>query len=120
MISLKWDITSKCNLRCRHCYNYMGNLDSDIDRDRDLTTEEIYDTLERFSGRLKLIQFLGGEPLCHPDFLDILERLDRMGVAVQFNTNAHLLTPELADRITRLNVREIIVALDGPEPETTS
>ena len=61
-----FDLTSRCNLRCVHCYiqgTYWGN---------ELTCSEICGILDQVAeeGCLWLV-LTGGEPLTRPDFLNI-------------------------------------------------
>lgn len=118
MVTLKWDLTSRCNMACHHCYNHDPHAGSDIERKRDLTTGEITSIIRRFEGQVKLVQLLGGEPLCHPDFFRIIEEFNRAGAAVQMNTNALALDEDAMRRILGLDFCRLVVGLDGPDALT--
>ena len=64
------ELTNRCNLRCVHCYtdSHPGS------GGRDLLTTEAYESLMRQSWELgcRRMQFIGGEPQLHPDFLRLL------------------------------------------------
>lgn len=63
MITIKWDITYKCNLMCNHCLNgnYLNNKETEIVyMDMVRIIDEINNNIP-----VKYIHFLGGEPLTH-------------------------------------------------------
>ena len=62
------DITKGCNMRCEHCSHL-----SPLMRGHFLT-EELVSSLEKWGKRLqpKRLAILGGEPLLHPDFEEIV------------------------------------------------
>lgn len=65
---VSYSITTKCNLKCKHCY---GNSVEQAAPD-ELSTEEalhLVDDLSRWGIGLLIID--GGEPLCQEDLLDI-------------------------------------------------
>ncbi len=97
-------LTDRCNLRCRHCY--LGEAGS-----TDLSLSLLDRTLAEFAGLQGLRLLLsGGEPLLHPRFWEINQRLPRLPLRAVLLTNGTLVTPEAA---RRLAVREAQVSLDG-------
>jgi len=60
------EITSKCNLRCLHCYNESGILKNEI-------SFELFKRLIDEFDEKPDITFSGGEPLLHPDIWKMLE-----------------------------------------------
>jgi MoaA/NifB/PqqE/SkfB family radical SAM enzyme len=64
------ELTNRCNLRCVHCYteSHPGSGDRDV-----LTTAQ-YESVMRQAYALgcRRLQFIGGEPQLHPDFLRLL------------------------------------------------
>ena len=74
--SVHWDITRKCNLRCKHCYNaekyFNPNSDSYIEEEMSL--EQCKHTVDNFANAgFEHIHFLGGEPLASPYLFDVIE-----------------------------------------------
>ncbi len=114
---LKWDITYKCNLFCQHCIN--GNyLDKKSD---DITFTQFKTIIDNIQRTIKVdgINFLGGEPILHKDFIQILKYLNEIGVVVNFNSNGLGLTKERLNEILCLdNISNIVLSLDGPDKET--
>jgi radical SAM protein with 4Fe4S-binding SPASM domain len=108
-----FDITSRCNLRCVHCYIQGVNLGED------LTFQEICNILDQIAdeGCLWLL-ITGGEPLVRPDFKDIYQYAKRKGMFVTLFTNGTLLTPEIADFLAELAPFAIEITLYGMSAET--
>jgi MoaA/NifB/PqqE/SkfB family radical SAM enzyme len=61
-------ITSKCSLRCKHCF-YLDNLNK---HNNDLTLDEI-DKMSRGMGDLLYLSLTGGEPFLRHDIAEIAE-----------------------------------------------
>lgn len=99
-------LTTRCNLRCGHCY--LGDPAA-----LDLPVELIAPLLDDFAGGGGLRLLLsGGEPLLHPRFHEINALLPDRDVRVVLLTNGTLLDRDTA---ARLNVHEVQVSLDGME-----
>jgi len=101
---LEFQITDRCNLRCRHCY--IGN-----GLHQDLPLERIFKVLKEFEEiqGLRLL-FSGGEPLLHPHFWEINDVLRDYEYRSVLLSNGTLITKEAAKQ---LRVHEVQVSLDG-------
>jgi len=97
------ELTLKCNIRCRHCYNF----DRDQPRARtcddakpELTLPELVQLLGdlRAAGCL-FLGLTGGEVLTSPNLFPVLDRARELNMAVQLLTNATLLRPGVAGRL---------------------
>jgi radical SAM protein with 4Fe4S-binding SPASM domain len=57
----------------------------------------------------------GGEPMCHKDFLPIIEGIYRRGMYVEeLNTNGHYITQEILDRMKEIGCDPLIkISFDG-------
>lgn len=105
-----WNITRRCNLRCRHCYSdsepfgYSGELDF-----RDCKI--IIDDLVRF-GVAKL-SLCGGEPLTHPDFFAIARYASERGLQLSLSTNGTLLHRATAYSLRAIGFTHVEISLDG-------
>jgi radical SAM protein with 4Fe4S-binding SPASM domain len=101
---LEFQITDRCNLRCRHCYIGDG-------LHQDLSVEKIYKVLKEFEEIQGLRLLLsGGEPLLHPHFWKINEILREYPFRSVLLSNGTLITEEVAKK---LRVHEVQVSLDG-------
>ncbi len=104
---LELQITSRCNLKCRHCY--LGEPAA-----RDIPLKTILLILEEFQ-KMQGLRLLisGGEPLLHPDFWNINDALSSFGFRSVLLTNGTLIGQDTAKK---LRVHEVQVSLDGIGP----
>jgi len=100
-ISMAWvEITTKCNLRCRHCYNessesnhtYM-NMDDYI---------RVIDELAQLE--VLSIQLIGGEPLLVEAFLQMVDYAVGKFKRIEIFTNATLLTKSVIARLSEFDI----------------
>lgn len=97
-------ITDRCNLRCRHCFaGDPGNTSLQVE-----DVLRIAEELEAMQGLRLLLS--GGEPLLHPGFWEINDRLASLDLRVVLLTNGTLIDDSVA---RRLKVQEVQVSLDG-------
>jgi len=91
--------TSVCNLRCEGCYR-------DTIHGRHKTLEEIKAELEVFKSLRKsdCMSITGGDPLCHPEILDVVRMSRQMGWKPIVNTNGAALTPEFTRELKQAGV----------------
>lgn len=113
----KWDITGKCNLRCKHCLtgdNYKTSARKELTHEQRLV---VVDKLK--SGGVHLINLLGGEPLIlGEDLLSLARYCNETGMRMTLNTNGTLLTEEMARRLFDSGCKGLTVSIDGPNPAT--
>lgn len=101
---LEFQITDRCNLRCRHCYIGDGFH-------QDLPFNSVLRVLKEFEEIQGLRLLLsGGEPLLYPDFWKINEILREYPFRSILLSNGTLITKEVAKK---LRVHEVQISLDG-------
>jgi radical SAM protein with 4Fe4S-binding SPASM domain len=85
-----------------------------------MSTRELLAVIDELARRKILyLSISGGEPLTHPDFFEIVDAIVQRPLHWQLDTNATLVTREIAARLKRLPRRPFIsVSLDGMTPET--
>lgn len=89
--AISWlEPTSKCNLYCDGCYRENRN-------DSHKSLEEIAHELDVFekNRRADGVSVAGGEPLTHPDIVEIVRMVRKKGWKPIINSNGELLTKEL-------------------------
>ncbi|MGY4687532.1 radical SAM/SPASM domain-containing protein [Petrotoga sp. DB-2] len=65
------EITSKCNFRCKHCYNKSGEGEHLTDIDK----EDAFSLIDQmFALGTRTLEITGGEPSIHPYFNEIIEK----------------------------------------------
>ena len=109
-----WDLTSHCNLACKHCVVDAGSIPTSVS---DLTKEQcikLIDDLAEF--KIGEIVLSGGEPLMRPDFFEIINHIANSGLSMQLSTNATLITESVAQRIADL-AANVQVSIDAATPQ---
>jgi len=109
------EATNKCNLNCSTCmrnvwdvkYGYMSNE----------TFERILSGLGDFPERPELFFGGYGEPLSHPNILDMVRRAKGLGHRVSLITNGILLTEPVIRQLIESNLDMLWVSMDGASPE---
>lgn len=104
------EVTSRCNLNCEFCIrNSWKNDQGDM---TPLTTEKMLQDLAELSPKPE-IQFGGyGEPLLHPEFLEIIARTNRIGARTSLVTNGTLLTRGIANQLVKSGLDRIWISVD--------
>ena len=111
-----WQLTNECNLACLHCIEESGPGKAFRD---ELGRTEIFDILEQLSAKdVPYLSLSGGEPMLHPLFFDMVERICADGIQLKIETNGHYLTVENCKRLKELGVKAVQVSLDGATRET--
>lgn len=118
LISFELELTSRCNLNCRHCYINLPPGDKEA-ATNELTVQEfsaIADQAVSLGALWCLIT--GGEPLLRKDFLDIYVMLKKKGLLVSVFTNATLITEEHIKIFKRYPPRDLEVTVYGATEKT--
>jgi radical SAM protein with 4Fe4S-binding SPASM domain len=105
-----FEVSSKCNLKCSHCYFYphSGKEDLSLDEIRKLSDE-----LERLG--VFSIALGGGEPLLREDIVEIVKQFCNKNLFVTLATNGTMLSESLAEELWKVGLRSIQFSLDGVE-----
>jgi len=101
------ELTQKCNLRCVHCYGQFGCTIADSSEEMSKESWKRVICEIKAAGCVK-IQFIGGEPLCSPDFQEILTYAYNVGIEnIDIFTNGTLIDEHYINLIkhTGANVR---------------
>ncbi len=107
-VNVLWEPTLHCNLHCDFCYNSSGPSGDRGDQ-RPAAVQQFAD-----SGALQLT-LIGGEPMMMPDFYDLIDQGDRLGMSVEFVTNGWFLDDKHLARLSETNVYQFVVSIDGLE-----
>src|SRR5690242_36318 len=105
-----WNLIRRCNLACQHCYS----ISADIDFPGELTTPQIYATMDDLkSFGVPVLILSGGEPLLHSDIFAISRRAKAMGFYVGLSTNGTLIDAALLPQIAAIGYDYVGISLDG-------
>jgi hypothetical protein len=128
-VRINLELSGTCNLHCHYC-----SLDPKLpDRGKNafITIENLHKAFDkifdnpRYQIEGKISLWNGGEPLLHPQFMEILDvlaqRKQRSKKKYEFAllTNASLLTPQRTRKILDSGaISEMLFSLDGGNPQT--
>lgn len=113
LISAKFKISARCNLRCIACSYWKGKEPERV------TTELALETLDRMRALgCEKVHFSGGEIFLRPDVFEILEHAVALGIRVNLTTNGTLLDREKAERLARSGVKSVALSIDGADAKT--
>ncbi len=105
-----WNVTRRCNLKCRHCYSHSG----DAPAGDEMTTGEgraLIDDLADFGS--PVILFSGGEPLMRPDLCELAAYAAERGIRAALSTNGTLIDDDAAARLKQAGLAYAGISLDG-------
>ncbi|MEK6859413.1 MAG: radical SAM protein [Nanoarchaeota archaeon] len=109
------NLTTKCNLRCRHCFG-----DYSKPEEKELSLEEWKKVIEKLKeSNVFFINISGGEPTQSPYFKEFIEYLSKKGMHFILTTNG-VFSKEIGDFIIK-NKEYLIgvkISLDGPDAES--
>jgi MoaA/NifB/PqqE/SkfB family radical SAM enzyme len=103
-------VTDRCNLDCAYCTEYdnsrphpsLDDLKKWIQKIRELGTMRI--------------ALVGGEPLVHPDIVEIVRYCRELGFATSLTTNGFLLTPKLVEELEDAGLQVMQISVDRMTP----
>ena len=113
-------LTAECNLRCCHCWVSPRHVSKDASGPRTFLSPDLFGSILEQAIPLGLtsVKLTGGEPLLHPDILEILKIIRRHDLSMTMETNGVLLSSEIAREILRCKRPFVSVSLDGADART--
>lgn len=108
-------ITNNCNFRCRHCY-----VQSIKNKNENPLAISDWKTLlrELKDNGCLFLTISGGEPLCHPDFLDFYLFAYNLNFQITLISNLSLLNDKHIETFSLKKPHKIIVSLYGFSEKT--
>lgn len=114
LLTLQVNLTTRCNLECRHCYRASERETDPVD----LSAETIVDVLHQAADLGALwLTLTGGEPLLHPDLGSVLSCARKLRFAISVLTNGTLVDGSAADLLAESHPFRVQVSLYGATPE---
>jgi len=121
---LQIDPTNDCNNNCIACWCRSPLLKekkiaADI-RDLSLPLDIIIKALDDCAamGTTNIYLAGGGEPFMHPDLLEIVSHIKKLGMICHINTNFTLVDKKMAAQLVDIGVDHLIVSLWAATPDT--
>ncbi len=112
------EVTSRCNLRCVHCYiSCPMNDPSAISKE--LNLESLKNIIDQIvdEGCLWLL-ITGGEPFVRADFLDFYVYARKKGLFITLFTNGTLINNSIADKLAEFGPSLLEITLYGRTEKT--
>jgi len=111
---VSYSITTKCNLKCKHCYSESVEEPSPDE----LSTEEAFEVIDQIAYMGVFLLILdGGEPLKREDFLEIARHGNEKGLVTVVGSNGTFIDRDTAKNMKDAGVRSVAISLDGATPE---
>ncbi|SMC45397.1 tungsten cofactor oxidoreductase radical SAM maturase [Sporomusa malonica] len=110
------EVTTGCNYSCITCIRHswtdkMGDMSMEV-------FNKLFEDMKALPD-LKCVHFGGfGEPLTHPNILEMIGKCKEIGLSVEMITNGSMLTPTVANSLVELGLDWIFVSLDGPDDDS--
>ena len=101
------ELTDLCNLRCEGCYR------SGIDGHKSLEQLKKEVILLKKARNIDSINLAGGEPLMHPQLIEIIEFIRGMGIKPSLITNGELLTKKKLLSLKKAGLVSIGIHIDS-------
>ncbi len=116
--AVSWNITSRCNLNCRHCYIDANGRQSG--GPGEISTAKAFEIASQIAGLNAgaVLILTGGEPLMRGDIYQIIEHSAKLGMMVVLGTNGTLLTPETASKLKDAGLSGVGVSIDSLDGQT--
>jgi MoaA/NifB/PqqE/SkfB family radical SAM enzyme len=107
--------TSRCNLACRTCIrNAWEEPQGDMSA---ATWDRVLSSLKGLPSHPEVFFGGFGEPLAHPNILNMIEQVKPLASSVELITNGMLLTEEVARRLIQLDLDVLWISVDGATAE---
>lgn len=115
------EITNRCNLDCRDCYNSSGRNKQTVELDLDVLLKYVEDLIVIHS--VRSVTFSGGEPLLYSKIDELLDRLAEYTtkyprVIFNFVTNGTLYNEKFYYLLENSDRFMVQISLDGPNEES--
>jgi len=105
-----WNLTRRCNLKCRHCYT----VSADVDFPGELSHSEAMSALEDLGQfGIPALILSGGEPLGREDVFEIAMRARKLVRMLALSTNGTMIHGETADQVAEVGFDYVGISIDG-------
>lgn len=108
--SISWlEPTVKCNLSCDGCYRKNENKHKTLDEIRQ--EMDVFKKFRKADG----VSIAGGDPLLHPDIIEIVRMVKEYGMKPILNTNGHALTTDMLKELKKAGVYGFTFHVDSKQ-----
>jgi MoaA/NifB/PqqE/SkfB family radical SAM enzyme len=108
------NVTRRCNLACGYCNEY-------DDKSPPVPLEVLMERIDHLARlRTVIVTLNGGEPLLHPDVVEIVAYIRERGMVAAVNTNGFLLTQEMIEGFNRAGLHTLQLSTDAVNANATT
>lgn len=112
LLSVNLELTNRCNLKCTFC----PTADGRMRRPRGFMDGALFRRALDGAGRLEFaLLFQWGEPLLHPQFVELAKDAARRGIRTLVTTNGTLLDDRRIAGLLEAGIDRVTVSVDGDE-----
>ena len=117
-----FEITHRCNLRCRTCWlwgtsgKYSG--DEESQRIKEMSPEEVTRFIDSVSSFRPYFLITGGEPLLHPNIGEVIQHASSRGLIVGLITNGMSAAVETITKVVDAGLSFMTISVDSPDKDT--
>ncbi len=112
---ISYNLTKRCNLKCRHCYLDAGELEGRTD----MSTAQVLSVIDSIAelNPSAMLILTGGEPLLREDIFHIVRHASTRGFTVFVGTNGTGLTGSTVRRLKESGAKGVGISLDSVREE---
>lgn len=113
-LNVTLELTTRCNIKCDHCYNYDRRCAPPAAQRDELSDVQILDLIDQIAaaGGFSL-HLSGGEALLHRGLFDFIARARQHHLQVTLKTNGVALAPKVAKRLDDAGVSQVDISIYG-------
>lgn len=107
--SAVWDVTYRCNLKCRHCLTESGKAIKG-----ELNTAQALKLIDNLAdSKVFYLSLSGGEPFLRPDIVTILKHAVSKNMSIEIASNGVAVSEKILKEIYSLPIFHVQISLDG-------
>jgi radical SAM protein with 4Fe4S-binding SPASM domain len=111
---VSWNVTSRCNLKCSHCYINAGESQFREELSTDAAKMLVHQITEVSK---PLLILSGGEPLLRDDIFEIVRYGADRGLKMGMGSNGMLIDDSVAKKLKDAGMGTVAISLDSSVPE---
>lgn len=105
---VKFNLTSRCNLRCVKCLRWRRK------RHLDMPYDELVNVIDQLSMHgCYVVSFSGGEPTLYKRLIDLIRYAGRKGIMSCITSNGLVIDKDYADRLAGAGLKRAHISLDS-------
>jgi len=112
LYNVMFELTYRCNEKCRYCYCVVDN------NKKELTKEEILNIIDELKAMgVFELTFTGGDPFVRHDSIDIIQYAYKQGFVIDLFTNGNLISDSDLIKLRACHLRSLSVSIYSDNPE---